>query len=138
MGAGLSGVFGSAGTAGASGVGTAVTAGALGGLAVGAVGAIGYGIGTLIEPYARPHIERVLSSISDDAVSTPTDAAPPEECERLDCELSFATDVAVCRAIGKRSKKRAALCYESAINRKGACEKGLPPSDWPPLITWNN
>ena len=50
-----------------------------------------------------------------------------------DCEAQFQNDLSTCRALGRRSKKRGALCYASAIERKNACLDGRP---LPPLHGW--
>jgi RHS repeat-associated protein len=86
----------------------------------------GYWVGTQIEPYVSPIIWPLIEKLADECGDGP------------DCDASFDSDVSVCRAIGKRSKKRAALCYESALRRYAACKAGDPPGSWPPLIAWNN
>lgn len=67
---------------------------------------------------------------------TNPDQPDPERCRDERCEQQYENDLAMCRAIGRTgNKKRAALCYQSALERKIACELGKP---LPPLIIWNN
>jgi RHS repeat-associated protein len=93
---------------------------------IGVAGGAGYWVGTQIEPYVSPIIWPYIEKLADECDDGP------------DCEESFASDVARCRGIGRRSKARAPACYESAVKRYAACRAGDPPSSWPPLITWNN
>jgi RHS repeat-associated protein len=61
-----------------------------------------------------------------------------DECEDREevCQERYDTDVATCRAIGrKRGKAAAARCYKTAADRYAACLNGRP---LPPLDVWNN
>jgi hypothetical protein len=107
-----------------------------------AAGLFGLAVGTVIEPYVSPYIQTALDYYfggQSSSGSASGSSSNDDKCDDgPDCEASFASDNAVCRAIGRRSKARAALCYESAVKRYGACKAGDPPDTWPPLITWNN
>ncbi len=54
-----------------------------------------------------------------------------EEAREAGCERQNERDVASCRRLD--SKKRRAICYESANHIYGACLAGKPESAWPEL-----
>jgi RHS repeat-associated protein len=60
-----------------------------------------------------------------------SDAAGDDKSD--DCELQYTNDLSTCRSLGRRSKKKAALCYASALERLNACKAGQP---LPPLQGW--
>ena len=64
-----------------------------------------------------------------------SDQSPSKEaCDHL----FWNVDVPTCRAIeARRGKRAAARCYHTAAARYGACLKGRPIDQLPPLDTWN-
>ena len=97
--------------------------------AVGTAGLVGIGLGVLIEPLVQPYVETAADYYFGDPLDD-------EQCDRHNCDAQYENDLNTCRAIGRQGqKKRAALCYESALLRKIACEQGKPI---PPLSTWSN
>lgn len=70
-------------------------------------------------------------------MSLPLKGDTPQS-DNCDYQL-YNVDRPVCNAISKRhGKQAAARCYASASERYAACLDGKPPSQWPPLDTWNN
>jgi RHS repeat-associated protein len=65
---------------------------------------------------------------------TQTKPCPPGK--EADCQAKFEADNDVCRSLPNRTKRQKAIrsrCWNSAVQRLGACRQNLP---LPPLITW--
>jgi uncharacterized protein RhaS with RHS repeats len=105
--------------------------------------AVGIGVGILINVgiCLAGGCEAVLdlfSDVSDDGEVRDGEFTARRTCDDdgPDCDAQYENDLSMCRAIGRTgNKRRATLCYQSALERKIACESGRPV---PPLITWNN
>jgi hypothetical protein len=102
------------------------------------VGTLACGAGGAAEGVA---IGGSLGAAAGAAIGSGIDALTSKEEEDEDereafCRDRYAAEIEVCQAIARsRGRRKAALCYESAAARYGACLRGLPV---PPLITWNN